>query len=134
MQVHTRATLHVDARIHCTSPKTSSATPHFVWFYEYSIRQFHWTIENGGVLAKLGMYCSNSNNPSILRRSHTSYTSSHELSRTKMVHIGKHKHPVTIMVMVPITAPAWQKKSCFDTLRKNVYHLSNGGHKMADIC
>lgn len=84
-------------------------------------------------LVKLIMYSSNSNNLSILRLSPTSYTSSHDLSKTKMVHIGKQKHPVTIMVMAPITAPASQKKSCFETLCTNVYHLSNGGHKMADI-
>ena len=35
--------------------------------------------------------------------------------------------------MAPLTAPAWQKKSCFDTLITNEYHLSDGDHKMADI-
>ena len=82
------------------------------------------------------MSSTNSNILSTLRRNQTSSTSSklnHDLSKTKTVYIGKNRHPATIMVMAPLTAPAWQKKSCFDTLRTNVYHLSDGDHKMADI-
>ena len=45
----------------------------------------------------------------------------------------KKRHSVTIIVMAPLIVPESQKKSCFDTLHSNVYHLSNGDHKMADI-
>ena len=35
--------------------------------------------------------------------------------------------------MVLLTAHVWQKKSCVDTLHTNVYHISDGDHKIADI-
>ena len=35
--------------------------------------------------------------------------------------------------MAPLTAHVWQNKSCFDTLHTNVYHISDGDHKIVDI-
>ena len=57
----------------------------------------------------------------------------HDLSSMKTVYVGKHKHPVTIMAMAPVTAPSWQKKSCFASLRSNALDLANGNHNMADV-
>lgn len=60
-------------------------------------------------------------------------SSVHDLSRMKTVFIGRDQHPVTMMEMVPITATAWQKKACFDSLRSNARLLIDANHKSADV-
>ena len=62
-----------------------------------------------------------------------SVSSIHDLSRMKTVFIGRDQHPVTLMEMVPITAAAWQKKACFDSLRSNACLLVDANHKSADV-
>ena len=51
----------------------------------------------------------------------------------KTVKIDCNLHPITIMTIAPVNAPAWQKKSCFDSLLSNAYNLASSSHKLANI-
>ena len=73
---------------------------------------------------------------SILCTKGASFASSppdHDLSLMKTVKIGKHAKPLIIMVMAPLDAPTWQKRSCFESLCNNAYDLAGGDHPIADI-
>ena len=41
--------------------------------------------------------------------------------------------PVTLMSMVPMHAPAWQKSTCFTSLRDQAYQLACADHNIADV-
>ena len=53
--------------------------------------------------------------------------------RTKVVPIGKDQHPVTIQELVPIDSEAWEKRACFDGLKKAAYSLCESEYNFAEI-
>ena len=55
------------------------------------------------------------------------------MSKMKTVHIKKDKHLISVMSLSPITKPAWQKKTCFNSLCLAINRLTNANHNVADI-